>query len=420
MIKGPMRANRPVQKTLNILVFAGVFVGLCLLPGYGAHLHGSGKREGDILFNMSPSSFYDGKVKTRLEVYYDVPYDQLGFTKRDTVYTASFDISVIFYDAAGEQVGGDIWRRRVVVNSYEETKVLTRRFASHEEFHILPGTYWMRVKLEDLSSGRFSLIQEEVEVRQFGRRKVELSDPVFLHFFSDTLTSPNPSRDYLLDTRVGVRFEIYGSAETDSSQIEASLVDSNGKVWNSGLIPLGGASPETKTVVFSVDTLPRDSFSLVIRLADTVLARWPFRVSHPFYLDTEEYLQRVEAMRYIATDEEMERLRKAPPDERAAAYSDFWKEKDPVPSTERNEAEREYFARVAYSNRHFGGLIPGWKTDRGMIYIQYGRPDEVEKHPFEIDQPPYELWYYYSSGQRFVFVDEHNLGTYELKGWRGR
>jgi len=327
---------------------------------------------------------------------------------------------VVFYDSSGEEVGGDIWRRDVVAKSYEETKSLSKRFAALEEYHILPGTYGMRVKLEDLSSSRFSVVEEEVLVRGFGNSEVEVSDPVFLYFFSDTLTFPNPSRDYDRDTRVGVRFEIYRSGEADSLQIEASLEDSKGKVWSSGALSVGSTSPETKTIVFSVDTLPRDSFSFVIRLGETILADWPFRVSHPFYLDAEEYLDRVEAMLYIATDEEMRKLKEAPQEERAAVYSDFWKEKDPVPSTQRNEAEGEYFARVAYSNQHFGGLIPGWKTDRGRIYIQYGRPDEMEKHPFEIDQASYEMWYYYSSGLRFVFVDEHNLGTYELRWWGGR
>jgi len=67
------------------LVSAAICVGISLLFTIGAFLQGSQKREGDILFNMSPSSFYESKPKTRLEVYYEIPYEQLSFTKEDTL-----------------------------------------------------------------------------------------------------------------------------------------------------------------------------------------------------------------------------------------------------------------------------------------------------------------------------------------------
>ena len=378
------------------------------------------KRQGEIAFSVSGSSFYEGKPKTKFLIHYDLPYDQLNFLKRDSVYVASFDISVVFDDTTGARVGGDIWRDQVIAVSYEETKSFSKRFSSYVEFRILPGPYRMEVKLEDLSSARFGEIEQDVLVQSFGQNDLEVSGPIFLHFLSDTLTILNPSGRYSGGTRVGVRFEIYSSSDVDSFPLETSLVDSREKTWNSGMVMLKNRPKQTKTVVFPVDTLPAEMYSFVVTLAGTTRGRWPFLVWVPFFLDAGEYLERIEAMEYIASKDEQKKLKEAASKERAAAYRDFWNKKDPTPSTEKNEAEEEYFGRIDYTNRHFGGLTPGWKTDRGRVYILYGTPDDIEKHPFEIDQPSSELWYYYSSGLKFLFVDEHNLGKYELKWWGNR
>jgi len=80
--------------------------------------------------------------------------------------------------------------------------------------------------------------------------------------------------------------------------------------------------------------------------------------------------------------------------------------------------KEEYYRRIEYANAHFSVVSPGWKSDRGRIYILYGRPDEIERHPMEIGLKPYEIWHYYSSSHTFYFVDENGYGDYRLVSWR--
>jgi GWxTD domain-containing protein len=412
----------PTMARLRLLeIYLLVLLAITTLAGPPCVQEARGSSTGDVLFKASTASFYEGKPKSVLRVCYEVPYEQLNFVKSDTVYKATLDVKVVCYDRTGEQVGGDVWREELSAETYEETKASTRRFASCAELSILPGSYRVKIQLEDLSSHRSGSAEMDVLVRSFGASDLEVSDPVFLHFFSDTLFYPNPSRGYVRGfSRGAVTFDIYRLPPAESVQVEMSLSDSKGKIWNRAPVTVGSAAVETKTVVFSVDTLPQDTLYFVLTFHDSTLARWPFTVYEPFFMDAARFADRIESMRYIASDEELDKLRKAPPEEREAVYADFWKERDPVPSTEINEAEVEYFSRVEYADRNFGGLVDGWKTDRGRIYIQYGRPDEMEKHPFERDSAPYEIWYYYATGSRFLFVDEHNLGRYELKWWQGR
>ena len=75
---------------------------------------------------------------------------------------------------------------------------------------------------------------------------------------------------------------------------------------------------------------------------------------------------------------------------------------------------QEYYSRVERANILFGTFRNGWETDRGEVYIRFGPPSEVERHPFEINQQPYEIWYYYDIQRQFIFVDEMGYGEYRL------
>ena len=89
-----------------------------------------------------------------------------------------------------------------------------------------------------------------------------------------------------------------------------------------------------------------------------------------------------EDVAFIITDKEREIFKKLmTDDEREAFIEDFWRKRDPDPDTEENEYKEQYYERIAYANEHFASGIPGWKTDRGRIYIKYGPPDEKESHP---------------------------------------
>ena len=85
-------------------------------------------------------------------------------------------------------------------------------------------------------------------------------------------------------------------------------------------------------------------------------------------------------------------------EEREKFIEQFWERRDPTPGTLENEFKEEHYRRIAYANEHFASdFLPGWKTDRGMIYIVYGPPDEIETHPAgdaATGKPPYEQWRY--------------------------
>ncbi len=89
-----------------------------------------------------------------------------------------------------------------------------------------------------------------------------------------------------------------------------------------------------------------------------------------------------EDVAWIITDEERQAFRQLSNDEERDQFIEaFWQRRDPTPDTEENEYKEEHYQRIAYANEHFAAGIPGWKSDRGRIYIMYGKADEVESHP---------------------------------------
>ena len=136
---------------------------------------------------------------------------------------------------------------------------------------------------------------------------------------------------------------------------------------------------------------------------------------------------------YIITPEEKKAFNAlVTDDERENFIANFWQRRDPNPDTEENEYKEEYFERIAYANEHFTSGIPGWKTDRGRIYIAWGKPDGIESHPSggSYNRPsyegggstttyPFETWFYrhldgVGDGIEIEFVDPTGTGEYRI------
>ena len=136
---------------------------------------------------------------------------------------------------------------------------------------------------------------------------------------------------------------------------------------------------------------------------------------------------------YIITGEERKAFKALQTDEERDQFMEqFWLRRDPDPDTPENEYREQYYERIQYSNEKFASGIPGWKTDRGRIYIMFGKPDEIESHPAggPYQRPtwegggstttyPFEVWWYrhiegIGSDVEIEFVDPSGSGEYRI------
>jgi len=121
----------------------------------------------------------------------------------------------------------------------------------------------------------------------------------------------------------------------------------------------------------------------------------------------------VSKVQYIMTGEERKIFLELPDAEKAAFKEEFWKRRDPDPTTEENEYKTEYLKRVDHSSDAFHGEgKPGWLTDRGRIYILFGPPTERLTYPMDARGFCREVWYY--GAFPVYFIDEHCSGNYAM------
>src|SRR6202453_899443 len=140
-----------------------------------------------------------------------------------------------------------------------------------------------------------------------------------------------------------------------------------------------------------------------------------------------------EDVRWIITDQELQAFKSLSNDEERDQFIEqFWLRRNPNPDSPENEFREEHYARIAYANEHFAAGKPGWKTDRGHIYIAYGKPDSIDSHPSggayerpieegggETSTFPFETWHYrYLDGIGdnidIEFVDTCMCGDYHM------
>ena len=140
-----------------------------------------------------------------------------------------------------------------------------------------------------------------------------------------------------------------------------------------------------------------------------------------------------EDVTYIITDEERTAFKRLNTDEEREQFIEqFWLRRDPTPDTAENEFKEEHYRRIAYANERFASGIPGWKTDRGRIYITFGPADEIDAHPSggSYERPyeegggttstyPFETWRYrwiegIGTDIMIEFVDPTMTGEYHM------
>jgi len=140
-----------------------------------------------------------------------------------------------------------------------------------------------------------------------------------------------------------------------------------------------------------------------------------------------------EDVNYIITNDERKAFKALKTDEERDQFIEqFWLRRDPDPDTPENEYKEEYFERIQNANEKFASGIAGWRTDRGRIYVMFGKPSEIESHPSggSYNRPsyegggttstyPFEIWWYryiegIGSDIEIEFVDPSGSGEYHI------
>lgn len=354
-----------------------------------------------ILLSLFPSIqfvYTPGVFRTEegieLRLFLEIERGELTLIRQKDAFTAAYSISVILKRDNRER--GDIWMRKVEALKYGEQGV----FSDTVSLDVMPGSYEMAVIVSDLNS-----LKETKKIRTISVDSLpDFSISTLIPKKGERFISEKP----LIGEEVIYYFEVYSDRDallyftfgerTDTINITPS---------NEGIpIRIENTISETEAqeIAVSATLLPLRGDNLMFIRRDTL------SVERSIFRDDELYRDRVTALRYIGRRGEIDTLLLASPEDRQELWERFWSARDPTPKTAKNELRDEYIARIEYAEKNLGG----WRTDMGTVWLVMGRPDQVESRPFELDSWGYEIWHYYSTGERFIFYDRYGLGSYDL------
>lgn len=375
-------------------------------------------------FYTDPLVFYfPDSLNARLDVYVEVPYENLQFRNSSTgSHLAQIDYT---FKLTNE------FASTVFNNSYSDDVDISKATKNYKEgsaiiiktFPIAPGKYNLHVEVKDRNAALNASKNYPLTV-EVSSADIYASSIMFISSYDKT-DEGKKSITPAIDNNVGslkeffIFYELYNKkAAAEDNSISYSFIDAKSSEVFKKTVSYN-LQPGANKII---EKFPADNFTVgdyridVKNSAGTLLATKKFNnrwVDFPFNI--KDLDQAISQLQYIAKSDELEKIKSAKTTaEKEKRFIEFWKSKDPSPNTSKNELMIEYYSRIKVANEKFGSYKEGWKSDMGMVFIIFGNPSSIDRHPFDNNAKPYEVWEYYDINRQFVFIDDSGFGDFRL------
>ena len=421
------------RKWINILGSSILAVGIVvsLLQAQVENVQFS--EAGSNLFAESFEFASDQPGRGRIDIYIEIPYPEINFVKEENQYTGRYEVIATVLSEEKQQV----WQKSQLVELHVKdiSQAISNRFSSLKQFStdLLPGKYELVLQVTNQESKKVETLKQIIVVKDFGIDTLALSNVMFVRRMAvvdGTHKNIVPNLTGMIGKEQAsfyLFFEIYNHAQLDSVQLICKFINPK----------LGVVAQRTKNelltgtrtqTIWEIDTLSLGPDKYVLLVEAT--GKFKADSSKSFHASISrdcivrmkdvpiiitDIDKAVDQLLYIAKGEEIDYIRDATTsEEKQKRFLEFWSKHNPDSKATHNALMEEYYSRVEYANANFTNFREGWRTDRGMVLIRFGPPQNVERHPFNSDNKPYEIWYYYNLNREFVFVDETGFGDYRL------
>lgn len=367
-----------------------------------------------------------------------LPNSALRFRRDGDAFTARYQVTLIFYRDSQEvrRVSGT---ELVRVASFDETSRTDESIVYQTVVALPPGEYEVAVEARDGSGARGFRAQDTLDVPAYrsaqGPRR--LTDPFFV-YQAEARSAVGEAPAVIVNPRHTIPYggeaprlylEAYGYPAGQPVRVRVKDAQDR-ELWETTvrLVSGGGEGEDEGNGGFGYAFFDIPAASLPIgRLwIETSIegeaeaaGRVPLVVTISDHWTVANFDELLEFLAYIATPAELDSLRNATGEERQELWERFWKRRDPLSATAVNEFREQFFERIRTAMLYFQEpLQPGWKTDRGEVYIVLGPPDHVYEHFGQVAGRPVAYEWIYERGPtgrlELVFQDRRGIERYEL------
>lgn len=407
-------------------------------------------------FTGDYANFWLDDTLTYTELYFQIPFQNLHFVRKNNAYVAAYDVELSIYDASGAVIRNHCVTDQAQAAKYDETVLPANARAILLAAYLHPGAYRLHAKVVDRESGKQAEARSVLRVKDFSAGDLQLSD---LQFSSNIEINPTKT-DFVKNNRrvvpnvrrlygevnpdIFVYYEIYNlayEAATDSFYTVITIEREDGQLISrisrrqrkpgtscvqSLRLPLTEFSNQNiltqKSLVEGEDGSIRfgTPYKLKIEVTDPrsgqhTESSGSFSVWHQNFSFLDYSVDElVDQLSSIAGEDELKAMRQLEPSQRRARIDDFWKSKDPTPDTPENELMDEYYRRVKFTEASFPVIgASSWQSSRGQVYIRFGPPDSIRQVKNNYPTPSYQIWEYAELKKIFVFAETRE-GSYQL------
>ncbi|MDR3666300.1 MAG: GWxTD domain-containing protein [Ignavibacteriaceae bacterium] len=377
------------------------------------------------------------------EYYYTfrIPYDHLVFVKDDNYYIAGFSLAVEVTDSLGNSIDRQIQDGNIRVSDYKETDSDILFYQGMLTFNLPEGNYNFLPIITDMNSRDEVKLKKIINSTLIEKYKF-LLPPIIVN--SKKVQCGNQEMSVLTNYDGFIPFSnnsydiIIPSKDTSFTNLKAIIMDDmdtvfNGPLTQSSVFNLSYQVCDSQIVIGSSGKIvPTRNFilkDLCNKLYEGGLKFLFFKdgESKPFvsqngicfWIDKPSSLMdpefAIKMLKYMTTDDEISKILDVKEKNYTRELFKFWKKYDPTPATQYNEVMTEYYKRVDYAAVNYSALSKkqGYDTDRGKIYILFGKPKKIERYS-NSDGKIVETWYY-DQQKKFIFVDKQGTGEFSLQ-----
>ena len=342
----------------------------------------------------------------------------LAFQREGNVFVARYRVSLSFKREGAPSI--DVAREEVVrVPTFQETLRSDESILFQQILRLVPGAYAVSVTVRDVGSTSESRASATFTAPSFGAASVSapilayqatgrgsLADPLNL------VLNPRGSVGYGSDTLLAY---IEGYRYDKPTTVPFKVVDEQGHVIHEDELRFrGGHEVESQVIRLSPDSVALGELQLAVGEGNGE-RKVSALVSFTQAWVVTNFDEMLDLLRYFGHDNEVSAMRKAPESERARLWREFYAATDPNSVTPENEALNQYFGRIAQANQRFTDEgVPGWRTDRGEVYINLGPPDESIENSPGTTANRILRWGYLNLRLELYFRDESGFGRLRL------
>ena len=373
------------------------------------------------------NSFVRPVAKDSIEVlsFLEISNNALQFLKKDGMFEAKYEAGIAILDSDNEKQSSELISDTITAKKFADTTSKVNRKIISTAFVLPLDSYTVTSSLKDLDIKLSGKKEQKIDLKSLiNNASFKIYDPIFIKeskgLWGFGLNEfPIDSRR-VIPTNDTISLYQYIVLNPGEYTLTISVISDKKVQWKDSINASANSNVIEHLINIPLKGVDKRDLSIKVSVTqnnNTSSRAFPFKIKNTMLFDGIDNIDTaLVQMSYILTSDEKKELKNLRQSEKEKFFRKVWAKRDPVAQTKVNELMVEYYTRVGFAEENFSrGTSGGWKSDMGMVYILFGKPDDMVRSMNMQGSYNYETWYYFKINEEITFIDEYGFGDYRLR-----